>query len=57
MAKTDAASPLREVLDALSAHDLDTVAAVVDQRFEFADVGGGDETHDREEWRASEAVL
>jgi len=52
MAKTDAASLLREVLDALSAHDLDRVAAVVDQRFEFADVGGGDETHGREDWRA-----
>jgi steroid delta-isomerase-like uncharacterized protein len=51
MPETDAASLLREVLDALSAHDLDRVAAVVDQRFEFTDVGGGDETHDREEWR------
>jgi steroid delta-isomerase-like uncharacterized protein len=52
MPETDAASLLREVLDALSAHDLDRVAAVVDERFEFADVGGGDETHTRAEWRA-----
>jgi steroid delta-isomerase-like uncharacterized protein len=52
MSEIDAASLLRELLDALSAHDLDRVAAVVDQRFEFADVGGGDETHDREEWQA-----
>jgi steroid delta-isomerase-like uncharacterized protein len=52
MSETDAVSLLREVLDGLSAHDLDRVAAVVDERFEFVDVGGGDKAHGREEWRA-----
>jgi steroid delta-isomerase-like uncharacterized protein len=52
MAESVAASHLREVLDALSAHDLDRVAAVVDESFEFIDVGGGDVVHSQEEWRA-----
>jgi ketosteroid isomerase-like protein len=47
-----AASHLREILDALSAQDLDRVSAVVDERFEFVDVGGGDVMHGRDEWRA-----
>ena len=47
-----AASHLREVLDALSAHDLDRVAAVVHEEFEFLDVGGGEAVHSRDEWRA-----
>ena len=52
MVESIAASHLREVLDALSAHDLDRVAAVVDERFEFVDMGGGDVMRSREEWRA-----
>ena len=52
MSEADAASLLREVLDALTAHNLDRVAAVVDERFEFVDVGGGEEAHGREQWRA-----
>ena len=52
MADSVAASHLREVLDALSAQDLDRVAAVVDEEFEFVDVGGGDVMHGRAEWRA-----
>jgi steroid delta-isomerase-like uncharacterized protein len=51
MAESIAASHLREALDALSAHDLDRVGAVVDERFEFRDVGAGDVMHSREEWR------
>jgi len=50
--KADAASLLREVFDALNAHDLDRVAAVADERFEFVDVGGGEAVHGREQWRA-----
>jgi steroid delta-isomerase-like uncharacterized protein len=57
VAESVAASHLREVLDALSAHDLDRVAAVVDERFEFADMGGGEVVHNREEWRAFCAVF
>jgi steroid delta-isomerase-like uncharacterized protein len=52
MSGTGAAPLLREVLDALTAHDLDRVAAVVDERFEFEDVGGGENAHGRDEWRA-----
>jgi steroid delta-isomerase-like uncharacterized protein len=52
MAESVAAPHLREVLDALSEHDLDRVAAVVDERFEFVDMGGGDVVHSRAEWRA-----
>jgi steroid delta-isomerase-like uncharacterized protein len=52
MSEADAASLLREVFDALNAHDLDRVAAVADERFEFVDVGGGEELHGREAWRA-----
>jgi ketosteroid isomerase-like protein len=52
MSESVAAANLREVLDALSAHDLDRVSAVVDSNFEFVDVGGGDAMHSREEWRA-----
>ena len=52
MAESVAASHLREALDALSAHDLDRVGAVVAEQFEFADMGGGDVVHSREEWRA-----
>ncbi len=52
MSEADAASLLREVLDGLSAHDLDRLSTVVDERFEFVDVGGGDKTDGREEWRA-----
>lgn len=51
MPESVAAAQLREVLDALTAHDLDRVAAVVDEGFEFMDVGGGEATHSREEWR------
>ncbi len=51
MSELDAASLLREVFDALNAHDLDRVAAVADERFEFVDVGGGEEVHGREAWR------
>ena len=47
MPESVAATQLREVLDALSAHDLDRVAAVVDERFEFLDVGGGEVVHSR----------
>ena len=52
MPESVAASHLREVLDALSAHDLDRVGDVVDEKFEFMDVGGGDTVHSRDEWRA-----
>ena len=52
MGESIAASHLREVLDSLSAHDLDRVGAVVDERFEFVDMGGGDVVRSREEWRA-----
>ena len=52
MAESIAASHLREVLDALSAHDLGRVGAVVDEKFEFRDLAGGDVVHSREEWRA-----
>jgi ketosteroid isomerase-like protein len=52
MSESVAAANLREVLDALSAHDVDRVSAVVDSNFEFVDVGGGDAMHSREEWRA-----
>jgi steroid delta-isomerase-like uncharacterized protein len=52
MSELDAASLLREVFDALNAHDLDRVAAVADERFEFVDVGGAEEIHGRDEWRA-----
>ena len=52
MAEPVAAALLREVLDALSAQDLDRVAAVVDEQFEFVDVGGGEDVHGRDEWRA-----
>ena len=47
MAEPVAAALLREVLDALSAQDLDRVAAVVDEQFEFVDVGGGEDVHGR----------
>jgi hypothetical protein len=47
-----AASHLRDVLDALSARDLERVVAVVDEKFEFFDVGGGEAVHSRDEWRA-----
>jgi ketosteroid isomerase-like protein len=40
------------VLDALSAHDLDRVAAVVAEQFEFEDVGGGERMRARDELRA-----
>jgi len=46
-----AARHLAEILEALSAHDLDRVAAVVDEKFEFEDVGGGETAHGRDEWR------
>ena len=52
MSESVAAANLREVLEALSAHDLDRVSAVVDESFEFVDVGGGEVMHTREEWRA-----
>lgn len=51
MAESVAAANLREVLDALSAHDLERVSAVVAENFEFVDVGGGAVLHSREEWR------
>src|SRR5437764_15480600 len=57
MPESVAASHLREVLDALSAHDLDRVGEVVDEKFEFMDVGGGDTVHSRDEWRAFCDVL
>jgi len=47
-----AASHLRDVLDALSARDLERVVAVVDEKFEFFDVGGGEAVHSRDEWGA-----
>jgi steroid delta-isomerase-like uncharacterized protein len=52
MPEADAASLLREVLDALTEHDLDRVAAAVDEQFEFVDVGGDEEAHGRGQWRA-----
>ena len=52
MSESIAAASLREVLEALSARDLDRVSAVVDENFEFVDVGGGETMHNREEWRA-----
>jgi len=52
VSESAAAANLREVLEALSAHDLDRVSAVVDENFEFADVGGGEVMHGRDEWRA-----
>ena len=52
MPETGAAQLLREVLDALTAHDLDRLAAAVDERIEFEDVGGGEKAHGRDEWRA-----
>src|SRR5919202_5603668 len=52
MSESVASASLREVLEALSAHDLDRVSAVVDENFEFVDVGGGDVVHSRDEWRA-----
>ena len=52
MSESVAAANLREVLEALSAHDLDRVSAVVDENFEFVDVGGGEVMRSREEWRA-----
>jgi steroid delta-isomerase-like uncharacterized protein len=57
MSESVAAANLREVLDALSAHDLDRVSAVVDENFEFVDVGGGEVMHGREAWRAFCAVF
>ena len=52
MSESVAAANLREVLEALSAQDLDRVSAVVAEDFEFVDVGGGETMHGREEWRA-----
>jgi hypothetical protein len=39
-------------VNALNAHDLDRVAAVADERFEFVDVGGSEAVHGHEQWRA-----
>jgi ketosteroid isomerase-like protein len=52
VSEADPASLLREVFDALNEHDLDRIAAVADERFEFVDVGGGETVHGREQWRA-----
>ena len=48
----EATSAVRRFFDGMNSHDLDEVSAVAAEDIKFVDMGSGEETNGRDEWRS-----